>query len=75
MKTDGTVEGTAFIKDIFPGSRSSQLGSLIDVSWTLFFVAQDDNAYALWKSDGSESETSLVKDIQPDNISATALNT
>lgn len=87
-KSDGTNSGTVLIKDINPGSASSisrtpftaptsnSGNKFADVSGTFYFVANDGtNGNELWKSDGTESGTSLVKDIirgsgssNPDNF-------
>ncbi len=40
---------------------------MVSSGGTLFFVANDGNTgYSLWKSDGAEAGTVLVKDIHPD---------
>mgnify|MGYP001247202400 FL=1 len=53
------------LKDINPGGSSSPL-SLTNVNGTLFFAAYDaTNGYELWKSDGTEAGTVMVKDILP----------
>lgn len=86
-KSDGTETGTVLIKDINPGSASSisptpldprlnPPSQLTDVNGTAFFVADNGtNGNELWKSDGTNSGTSLVKDIfagsqgsTPDNL-------
>ncbi|MGB3756385.1 MAG: ELWxxDGT repeat protein [Rivularia sp. (in: cyanobacteria)] len=65
-KSDGTESGTVLVKDIIPGSGSSNLDNLTNVNGTLFFTVNDgSNGTELWKSDGTESGTSLVKDINP----------
>jgi len=67
-KTDGTAAGTALVKDITPGGAVTwpytyQLG-LTDVNGTLYFAQYAGSTYNwdLWKSDGSEGGTVLVKD-------------
>jgi ELWxxDGT repeat protein len=78
-KSDGTEAGTTMVKDIrvgeFPWSSTPVL-SLINVGGTLFFTANDGTSgYELWKSDGTEAGTVMVKDIRPgaadgfDNVS------
>ena len=71
-KSDGTEAGTILVKDIRPGNtcptcpKSSFPDQLIDVNGTLFFEAADDiHGRELWKSDGTEEGTTLLKDIQP----------
>jgi ELWxxDGT repeat protein len=78
-KTDGTAKGTKLIKDINPdlppGARCDQAECGIPKGWshpdtltamgnTLFFAADDGkHGVELWKSDGTEKGTTLVKDI------------
>ena len=66
-KTDGTASGTVLVKDIddipseYPGSYPE---SLTAVNNTLFFTADDGvHGREFWKSDGTTSGTTLVKDI------------
>lgn len=72
-KSDGTLLGTTLVKDINPdvlvGSHPS---GLTNVGGTLFFRANDRPIGAddgigreLWKSDGTEEGTTLVKDVFP----------
>src|SRR5262249_49559939 len=73
--SDGPPEGTALVKDIRPGSGGSMTTSsdpqLTNVNGTLFFVANDGvHGSELWKSDGTEAGTVLVKDINPDSASS-----
>jgi ELWxxDGT repeat protein len=69
-KSDGTEQGTILVKDINPGQGSAFSATaspwMTDVNGTLFFAA-DDGAHGaeLWKSDGTEEGTVLVKDILP----------
>jgi ELWxxDGT repeat protein len=67
--SDGSSGGTKLVKDIRPGATGSDLNHLTLVNGTLFFSAFDaDVSFAgheLWKSDGTEAGTVLVKDIYP----------
>lgn len=67
-KTDGTEAGTLLVKDIIPGPESSLYPyyvEMADVGGTLFFVAGDyTHGLELWKSDGTEAGTVIVKDIR-----------
>ena len=67
-KSDGTLAGTSMVKDINSGSSSSNIGAMVKVGNEIFFRADDsanpgswDNSN-LWKSDGTEVGTVMVKD-------------
>jgi len=78
-KTDGTEKGTKLVKDINPdlppGARCDQGDCGIPKGWShpdtvtvmgkqVFFAADDGkHGVELWKSDGTEKGTTLVKDI------------
>lgn len=70
-KSDGTAQGTLLVKDIAPGvvgwnfPRSSEPNYLTNANGTLFFNANDGttNGQELWKSDGTEGGTTMVKNI------------
>src|SRR5205823_13479346 len=73
-RADGTDAGTTMVKDIYPGYYNNDPGQpydsdpsqITDVGGTAFFVATDPVAgYELWRSDGTEAGTALVKDINP----------
>ncbi len=67
-KSDGTVSGTAMVKNIGPGQNSGIAESLSYQYTTagLFFAATNGNSgVELWKSDGTAEGTQLVKDIRP----------
>src|SRR5689334_5427015 len=70
-KSDGTGPGTNMVKDIYPGVGSLDPediypGELTNVNGTLFFVADDgSHGVELWKSDGTNAGTVMVKDIYP----------
>jgi ELWxxDGT repeat protein len=73
-KTDGTEAGTMLIKDIAPGSQDAFSDFGIDGDYlaviddVLYFNAADDgNNFELWRSDGTETGTYLLKDIVPGN--------
>jgi ELWxxDGT repeat protein len=74
-KSDGTEAGTVMVKDISPGGefgQSSWPSELTDVEGTLYFGASDGiHGDELWKSDGSEAGTVMVKDIRPGEDSST----
>ena len=66
-KSDGTEAGTVMISDIRAGSDDSlpeyYLHSVI-IGNTIYFTAEDgSHGVELWKSDGTNSGTTMVKDI------------
>jgi ELWxxDGT repeat protein len=73
-KSDGTAAGTVMVKNISPGlNGSSNPSDLTVVGNTLFFAADDGpttgfpagHGNELWKTDGTENGTVLVRDIDP----------
>ncbi|MCI0459687.1 MAG: hypothetical protein L0Z62_22275 [Gemmataceae bacterium] len=71
MVPSGVAE---LVKDIWPGG-SSDPGILADVNGTLFFTADDGvRGRELWKSDGTEAGTVLVKDLLPGSASSPLSN-
>ncbi len=86
-RTDGTEDGTVLVKDINPGVTASPVdGSdvpsssapayLTRLGASLYFVTMNgESGYELWKSDGTEDGTTLVKDLGNGNSSPRALIT
>lgn len=68
-KSDGTEAGTVLVKDIIPGQAGSFPIEMTNVNGTVFFRADDGlpdiNHRELWRSDGTEAGTVIVKDINP----------
>ena len=61
----------SLLKDINPGSASSNICYLTDVDNTLFFAANNGvNGMELWKTNGTDYGTVLVKDINPGSPSS-----
>lgn len=59
------------VKDIRPGSSASSPRSLTNINGTLFFIGNDGvHEPELWKSNGTEAGTVLVKDINPGAITS-----
>ncbi|MES1244645.1 MAG: ELWxxDGT repeat protein [Acidobacteriota bacterium] len=64
--TDGTPAGTALVRDLFAGPRSSNPRQLTVAGGRLFFTAGDDlHGIELWQSDGTPAGTLMVQDIAP----------
>lgn len=62
--TDGTAAGTKMVKDINPGSGSSDINWLTRFNDKVVFAANNgENGMELWISDGTEDGTYMVKDI------------
>src|SRR2546421_11123007 len=54
------------VDDLVSAPASSQPAHFVNVNGTLFFAADDGvHGTELWKSDGTEAGTALVKDILP----------
>ncbi|MCA9095064.1 MAG: hypothetical protein KDA68_16375 [Planctomycetaceae bacterium] len=67
-KTDGTVQGTSIVKDIYPGSSGSTPNSLTAISDGLLFFATDPLlGKQLFKTDGSDAGTLPIKAAQARN--------
>ena len=69
-KSNGTTAGTSMVKDIAPSTGYPATSSFPDhltaVGRQVFFSADDDvHGRELWRSDGTEPGTVLVKDIRP----------
>ncbi len=60
-RSDGT--GASLVRDIAPGAASSSPTELTAVGNTLYFVADDGSGSALWRSDGTDAGTTLVRQI------------
>jgi ELWxxDGT repeat protein len=70
--SDGTEGGTVQVMDIWPGATESYISGMTVVGSTLYFTANDgpdpitgNHGNELWKSDGTEAGTVMVKDIAP----------
>ncbi|HEX5748204.1 MAG TPA: ELWxxDGT repeat protein [Archangium sp.] len=66
-KSNGTPEGTVFIKTIFVGSYLGESQYPTAVNGLFFFVAaeSEEEGIELWRSDGTPEGTFQVKDINP----------
>lgn len=69
-RSDGTEVGTYLIKDINLSdswnvtARGSDIRDLAVIGNTLFFTAKNELFGAVWKSDGTEAGTVIVKDLR-----------
>jgi len=77
-KSDGTTAGTVLVKDVYPGASNglSQADSdnfFTSCNGSLFFASNDGtHGVELWKSNGTEVGTVLVKDIAHSYMSQSA---
>lgn len=70
-KSDGTTNGTEFIKVINPSGNWSMENAFFNFQNTLYMNAYDTiNGYELWSSDGTTSGTSIIKNIAPNSWSS-----
>ncbi|MCE9669916.1 hypothetical protein LY474_19135 [Myxococcus stipitatus] len=75
-RTDGSGAGTVPAKVFFPGSSGSApvIEDLVAVGSQVFFrIHRDDTGVELWVSDGTDSGTRLVEDLEPGPASPTLL--
>jgi trimeric autotransporter adhesin len=60
-RTDGTLDGTIFIKDVSPMYRAEPATEMTDVNGLLYFAkAQGQARKQLWRSDGTTNGTVFV---------------
>jgi ELWxxDGT repeat protein len=77
-KSDGTDAGTVIVKDINPGTvprtpygRNADPNHFFTFNNTLYFTAEKEGyGIELWKTDGTESGTTMVKDINSGSSSS-----
>jgi ELWxxDGT repeat protein len=67
FRSYGTRGSTALVKDIFPGSESSQPSDFIAIDSNVFWFAAYENVHGreVWGSDGTAAGTHLVEDVSP----------
>ncbi len=73
-KSDGTQAGTTMVKDIRPGGKDSSSLYREDVIFSFkdhiyFYAYNEAHGGELWKSDGTETGTDILKELQPGNLS------
>jgi len=69
-KSDGTVNGTTYVKNIRPGSEGGNPGYLTNVGSVLVFSANDGSGYGVWRTDGTSGGTYKLSDTTPYDIVA-----
>ena len=63
-KSDGTEAGTVVVANELNGASSYSPKHLVDLNGTLYFTAEDDvNGRQLWRSNGTQAGTTMVKKI------------
>ena len=73
-KSNGTASGTVLVKDIYAGGHGCNASSPALMDGVLYFSAvdgfslDDEHGYQLWRSDGTERGTYLLKNINPVTI-------
>jgi ELWxxDGT repeat protein len=64
--SDGTVEGTHLLRDINPGTATSNPSGFISVDGSVYMSATDDtHGTELWVTDGTTEGTRLAADVEP----------
>jgi MYXO-CTERM domain-containing protein len=71
-RTDGTQEGTALLKDLWPGpdsgirqDKSPEVLTLEDQGLVLFAASDGESGEELWQTDGTPEGTLRVADLRP----------
>jgi len=65
-RTDGTVDGTIFVKDVFPGIPSSEIADMTNIGNRIYFTARTaDGGREMWSTDGTTQGTLPVEDLMP----------
>jgi ELWxxDGT repeat protein len=65
-QSDGTLEGTVLVKDIYPGSQGSFPSNSGQLDGRFVFAANDGvHGIELWVSDGTAAGTTLFCDVNP----------
>ena len=64
--SDGTVEGTRLVRDIYPGANSSGFSDVFSAGHVAVLTAYDDvHGSEMWLTDGTPEGTRLAADIEP----------
>ncbi|MGB0425178.1 MAG: hypothetical protein ACPGED_12680, partial [Flavobacteriales bacterium] len=67
-KTDGTVEGSSLVKDIYWGETASSPKDFVVLNDEVYFSARSENLRQVWKTDGTEEGTIEISDIDGDAV-------
>ncbi len=64
-KTLGEPDDAVMVKDIYAGTTRGVTGEIVVLDSLLYFAADDGNTggYALWRSNGTDAGTFLVRDV------------
>ncbi len=77
-RSDGTDAGTYVVKDVYPGSNSGVISwaNMVVLNNVLYFTADagTGSGMELWRSDGTNAGTYMLKDIYPGATGGTPLN-
>lgn len=77
-RTDGTPGGTTLVKDIFAGVLGSNAPNKYNLfssgSYLLFAAKTPSSGIELWRSDGTDAGTVILKDINTGNSGADSSN-
>lgn len=65
MKTDGSIENTVAVKELYAGNQLTDFGDVIEINNKLYFSFfwLNGNRQSIWESDGSEAGTQLIYNI------------
>jgi ELWxxDGT repeat protein len=64
-RSDGTKDGTFLLRDIAPGTRSSDPRFFASTDNAIFFTVNSGFLNTLWKTDGTVAGTTKVADVEP----------
>ena len=64
--SDGTTAGTRLVRDLYPGSESSDPSDFLVKGNELYFTAKNPEiGRELWKTDGTAAGTQRITDLNP----------
>ncbi len=75
LETRTVLSGNGLLTDINPGAANSDAVEYLQIGGITYFVATDAvNGRELWKTDGTEAGTTIVKDINAGTASSSPRN-